>query len=823
MSQNQLHLPRISRRPSNWTKSFNEAQKCDPEQAQLREDPLNKLWQEHQGVLKVEAMITSSLEGVKQTETEGAVVFYEDEELAFTEVNELLSHLTAEQRKRLAKIIKKVVEPEAADLATRTGGMKMHEKFPPKISEVPKWVKLKKTTPMRKETDKKQNNRKKRIDKVIGRGKKREKETTPEEDATMVSMGTDGAIGGLKSDDEGESSQTEKETDQTGKPPNNKLGSVNKSASSSFSVPLRTSDNKKSLGPYPHKPSKTQDANGSMFPNLVNRNGGLSSTSSDQNGGFEETNNRQSNPGGFGSSHSKSGKRIPGTHTAPWLRLTETEFFALESRERELYGIMRPDWRPNYELQDQELAILGRGRENMEAAKKRAEAGSGTFVDEEAILQAEEDSEDINSDVEMFDAGIDYPVTMASGFGDELEEFHVGNGKEKMVHQGGEGRKKVKKSNKENGLPPCGTPKKNKISQSMLLRPGGDQGKMPEAKKVQVQQKYNDKVPQIPPYVRRNPKSSGKMSSYTSPYAASSQFMPYASSSQVDNPEAPEKSEKAKVKERQQDPPVTATGTSALFPKNPKATNPPEKDAKHPKSFAGRPRKHKPLPGEIPPWYSQSGFTDGPMLDAHAKTDHRFYADQSQFQIRTADPTNLPYNGLPPRVYTGLPPPPMGRFYDSQLQSFVPLSPYPPTAAGGPPSSMTPALPSPATDPTPAPSFPTAYLQGTLYPPHRQPPQDPSGYPSARPEVIPYPTPPHILAALETASRAFHSPYTSQHEWIQRKGPGTEKDAYCGTYVPIDILKYRDLTALLTAAGESTDGELEELRERYREYVKRQS
>ena len=210
MSQNQLHPPRISRRPSNWTKSFNEAQKCDPEQAQLREDRLNKLWQEHQGVLKVEAMITSSLEGVKQTETEGAVVFYEDEELAFTEVNELLSHLTAEQRKRLAKIIKKVVEPEAADLATRTGGMKMHEKFPPKISEVPKWVKLKKTTPMRKETDKKQNNRKKRIDKVIGRGKKREKETTPKEDATMVSMGTDGAIGGLKSDDEGESSQTEK-------------------------------------------------------------------------------------------------------------------------------------------------------------------------------------------------------------------------------------------------------------------------------------------------------------------------------------------------------------------------------------------------------------------------------------------------------------------------------------------------------------------------------------------------------------------------------------------------------------------------------------
>ena len=159
---------------------------------------------------------------------------------------------------------------------------------------------------------------------------------------------------------------------------------------------------RKSVGLYPHNRARTHDAAGSMFPNLAKR--------ATQNVNKPRPNARADRA------------KVPGSRSAPWLRLTAAELEDLEVRQRQELAkkhiIKSFDWKPNTQSQEAELERLGRGRVAMTAAAKLAQETGADFLDEEAVMRAEstdneapdenqwqDDDFDGGSDIVMGDAG----------------------------------------------------------------------------------------------------------------------------------------------------------------------------------------------------------------------------------------------------------------------------------------------------------------------------------------------------------------------------------------------------------------------------------
>ena len=132
---------------------MNAGKNFSTEQAELREAMVAKLHDEHQGVLKVEAMITSSMEGVQQTMTERAIIFKDEEIPLFEEINDLLRYLTGDQRKRLAEIVKTVIEPR--DIEDRLKDLGLEVVVPKKvaITKAPQQMTRRKMTSSTKRVD----------------------------------------------------------------------------------------------------------------------------------------------------------------------------------------------------------------------------------------------------------------------------------------------------------------------------------------------------------------------------------------------------------------------------------------------------------------------------------------------------------------------------------------------------------------------------------------------------------------------------------------------------------------------------------------------
>lgn len=226
---------------------------------------------------------------------------------------------------------------------------------------------------------------------------------------------------------------------------------------------------RKSLGLYPHNRSKTHDASGSMFPNLAKR--------ATRNIPKPDARANQS--------------KIPGSRSAPWLRLTASEIEELEVRQRQELAQQHinkaADWKPNSQAQEAELARLGRGRAAMEAAAKLAQETGVDFLDEEAVMRAdstdnEAPDEDLmwegdecdggGSDITMRDAGDIGRITQISISSTEDNNAYERKTGKEVPNRAGErtsdGSKKIASSSvKENGAPrrDPGRLKKNEIPQ----------------------------------------------------------------------------------------------------------------------------------------------------------------------------------------------------------------------------------------------------------------------------------------------------------------------------------------------------------------------
>ena len=155
MSIEQLRPARTghsTRRISTWSKAMHAGKHFSAEQAQMREAMIAELHSEHQGVLKVEAMIKSSMEGVQQTMTERAVEFGDEEVPFFNEINELLGYVTVDQRNRLAEIIKIVIEPQNIEERLKERGLETTYEKKATITKAPKQTTLRnKMMPSRKQ------------------------------------------------------------------------------------------------------------------------------------------------------------------------------------------------------------------------------------------------------------------------------------------------------------------------------------------------------------------------------------------------------------------------------------------------------------------------------------------------------------------------------------------------------------------------------------------------------------------------------------------------------------------------------------------------